>query len=160
MNQYTLSQLSLTKSSSGYEFQVANLFSGAGSTTSTSVGMYITGPGTTAGSAMNLVVGNGGTSSLTSYIPPATMINTVSPSVTYYFEANFGNNTTYTAFVGLWDATSNALVSGSTISTSNNQITLRSSPITLVAGHKYYPVAWSSSGGTAYLYTARIVGQV
>lgn len=64
-----------------------------------------------------------------------------------------------TAYVALWDITANAIVGGSTISTSVIvPMVFRSSTFTLVNGHEYGLTLWSSSGSSGtYITDASLI---
>lgn len=147
--------------SMGIEFEVANLMNGydlysavtSASNPTTTTGIY-----NQAGSS----------SSNNPSHQPTPLIQNVNSNAEYCFEAEINNGTSsgsYTAYAGLWDLTANALVAGSTISTtiySNAQgQTLRSGAITLIPGHQYAVTVWSSSSSSnSTVYSARIVGQM
>lgn len=80
-------------------------------------------------------------------------------TTTFYVEAAISISGPYTAYVGLWDFTAGAAVTGSEVSTtSTTGATLRSGAITLVDGHKYgFYIRSSSASGTAACYGLDVV---
>lgn len=146
----------------GYEFEVASLFVG-NANLYVSCGTSITSPISPFSSSTKIYVGTASNTASNSDIPTIEVAS-VNGSITYVLEVNLESATGgTTVYVGLWDATSNALVAGSTISTTtgttSNPPTLRTGALTLTAGHLYAVTVWSG-GANPYLYNARIVGQV
>jgi len=92
-------------------------------------------------------------------------LSAVWAGATYYFEVTLLTNNTsgYTVYAGLWDYTANALVSGSTVSTTAATPTvIRSGPLSLTAGHIYALALWSSSSSSvaAIAYAARVLAVI
>lgn len=79
-----------------------------------------------------------------------TLSSTWKPSTMFAFEGSLGMGSSgYTVNLALWDLTSNAIVSGSSISSTSTTISvIRSSQFTLIPGHVYGVTAWSSSTNT------------
>lgn len=88
-------------------------------------------------------------------------VNSTSNSISYFFEADLVQTAApNTAYCGVWDVTTGALVPNSTISTTSvNHVAVRSSAFTLIAGHTYSIALWVS-GGSVYVINARILGVI
>jgi hypothetical protein len=88
---------------------------------------------------------------------PFALINHTTGYADYYFEAS-GAAGSATITVELWDFTSGAAVSGSTVSFTGNNVA-RSGTISLTAGHTYGIYAYISSA-TGAVWTARVVALI
>jgi len=119
----------------GREFEVANLVSLTSPMSSTA---------TAAAGTANLV---------------HSVVN-VSSAVTYEFEVTMYATSGGTAYAGLWDWGTGALVAGSTVNTTATGVNvLRASSIALTAGHFYTLALWTSNASyAAQLTQARVVG--
>jgi hypothetical protein len=82
-----------------------------------------------------------------------------SPLQTFAFEASmYSSNSSSTAYLALWDVTSNSLVSASQLSTTNTTPTLlRSGQFTLTPGHSYGVTIWASGSYNCNVTKAHLI---
>lgn len=89
-----------------------------------------------------------------------TLSNQWSASQTFVLEVSLSSYRGYTVYAALYDITTNAVVSGSMVSTtSTTAILLRSGSVTLVPGHVYGVQFYctDTNNGNAYLTKAHLV---
>lgn len=131
----TVSKLSLAQSPAVAAAHYLPLFSNGGSGNVTS----------TASGTTFISISGGSTTTKSTATNLHTLDNWL-PSTQFAFEAPILAQTGGTGYAALWDMTSNAIVTGSQISTTSSTVAVfRSAKFSLTPGHVYGITLWSSS---------------